>query len=145
MPCDRWILGLRLTLGWSLPQTAERGLSSEVAPREFISTGLKSYGALGASEDQRLREINIVFAAFQFRPRQPELICESRENWFQGSQYLGADEPGGPSFLFSSLGILGAGTVLSLGNILRPLLTTKISFFSQSQFYLLSHFHSTNI
>ena len=30
---------------------AERRVSGEVAPREFISTGLKSYGALGAFDD----------------------------------------------------------------------------------------------
>ena len=28
-----------------------------------------------------------MFAAFQLPPRQPKLICENSENWFQGKQF----------------------------------------------------------
>lgn len=50
MPGDRWVLGAAPHARLGAP--AERTVSRGVAPREFISVGLKSYGALGAFEDR---------------------------------------------------------------------------------------------
>lgn len=119
MPRDRWVLGAAPHARLGAP--AERTGSREVAPREFISRGLKSYRALGALEDGRLREINLVFTAFKFPPRQPEGICENGENWFQGSQYSGSAELQAPPSSFPSLQTLKASTM--------PLLETSPDFY----------------
>lgn len=47
MPCDRW--SPHEPHAWLVTPAEES--QWEVAPREFISTGLKSYGALGAFDD----------------------------------------------------------------------------------------------